>query len=156
MSSAPHTLEDLEAELEEGWEIRWDGRTGADYPPNYRIVELEMDVEGEPYTRQRQLQVLAQQFEEVEKLRDDEDAEGDSEAEGGEEDEGDGTEGEAEDSEALPDPIDELPGSIEELAKLTDDELRTLADHVDADAGSDPDRGELTDELIETLELGEE
>lgn len=150
MSSAPHTLEDLEAELEEGWEIRWDGRTGADYPPNYRIVELEMDVEGEPYTRQRQLQLLATEFEEVEKLRDDEDA-------GEEESDGDGTEGEAEETdEALPDPIDELPGSIEEVAKLTDDELRTLADHVDADAGSDPDRGELIDELIGTLELEEE
>jgi hypothetical protein len=149
MSSAPYTLEDLEAELEEGWEIRWDGRTGADYPPNYRIVELEMDVEGEPYTRQRQLQLLEKEFEEVEKLRDDEDAEGE-EAEGDEAEDGD------ENSEALPDPIDDLPGSIEELAKLNDDELRALADHVDADAGSDPDRGELIDELIGTLELEEE
>lgn len=146
MSSAPYTLEDLEAELDEGWEIRWDGRTGADYPPNYRIVELEMDVEGEPYTRQRQLQLLDKEFEEVEKLRED----GDGDEEGAE----GGVETETEDeSDALPDPIDELPDSIEGLAKLTDDELRALADHADVDVGSDPDRAELTDELIGTLEL---
>jgi hypothetical protein len=74
--TAPDTIEDLEALLEQGWEIEWDGRTGADYPPNYRLVELERrkDQPHEPYTPTKLLHLRARAFERVEReLQGDED-----------------------------------------------------------------------------------
>lgn len=76
MESEPYTLKDLNGELEDGWRIRWEGRTGSEYPPNHRIVELEMDLADEPYTRVRQLILPDEQYAEVEKLREGDDAPG--------------------------------------------------------------------------------
>lgn len=71
--TAPDSIDDLRALLKQGWEIKWDGRTGSDYPPNYRLVELERkkDQPHEPYTPTRLLHLRAKDFETVEeKLRD--------------------------------------------------------------------------------------
>lgn len=66
--SAPDSLDDVKELLEAGWEIRWDGRTGGDYPPNYRLVEFEKD-DSADYTPVKQLHLLAKDYEEVEKFR---------------------------------------------------------------------------------------
>lgn len=73
MESEPYTLKDLKSELEDGWRIRWEGRTAGEYPPDHRIVELEMDLDDEPYTRVRQLILPEEQYAEVEELRGDTD-----------------------------------------------------------------------------------
>ncbi|KYH26139.1 hypothetical protein HAPAU_12330 [Halalkalicoccus paucihalophilus] len=77
--SAPDSLEDVKELLDAGWEIRWDGRTGSDYPPNYRLVEFEKPDDLADYTPVKQLHLLAKDYEEVEKLREngDDDGEGD-------------------------------------------------------------------------------
>jgi hypothetical protein len=85
--SAPDSLEDVKELLDAGWEIRWDGRTGSDYPPNYRLVEFEKPDDMADYTPVKQLHLLAKDYEEVEKLREDgdDDGEGDeTERENGE------------------------------------------------------------------------
>lgn len=74
MESEPYTLKDLKSELEDGWRIRWEGRTGSEYPPSHRIVELEMDLADEPYTRVRQLILPEEQYAEVEELHEGDDA----------------------------------------------------------------------------------
>lgn len=84
--TAPDSLDDVEELLEAGWEIRWDGRTGSDYPPNYRMVEFEKPDDMADYTPVKQLHLLAKDYEEVEALREDG---GDSD---GSEDDGDETE----------------------------------------------------------------
>lgn len=66
MPEAPDSLADVETLIEEGWDVRWDGRTGSEYPPAYRIVELEKQVDPEPYTRVRQFQVDEDDFETIE------------------------------------------------------------------------------------------
>lgn len=93
MSSASDTLEDVKELLEANWQVRWDGRTGSHYPPNQRIVEFEKNLDDESYTRVRQLNVLAKDYEEVEKLREDGDGDGDEESE-----ESEGSEGSADES----------------------------------------------------------
>ncbi|WP_122090243.1 hypothetical protein [Halalkalicoccus subterraneus] len=84
--SAPDSLDDVKELLEAGWEIHWDGRTGADYPPNYRIVEFEKPDGMADYTPVKQLHLLAKDYEDVEKLREEGDG---TAAEGDEDDETD-------------------------------------------------------------------
>lgn len=69
MESTSDTLEEVKALLEAGWSIDWGGRTGAEYPPNQRLVEFEKSLDDEPYTRVRKLHLLEKDYEEVEKLR---------------------------------------------------------------------------------------
>lgn len=74
--TAPDSLDDVKELLEAGWGIRWDGRTGSDYPPNYRLVEFEKEGQHDDYTPVKQLHLLAKDYEKVETLRengDDED-----------------------------------------------------------------------------------
>lgn len=80
--SAPDTLRDVRELLEGGWQIRWDGRTGGHYPPNYRLVEFENTARYDSYIPVRQLHFLTEDFEEVEERRersDGDDAQSDSE-----------------------------------------------------------------------------
>lgn len=86
MQSTSDTLEDVKELLEANWKVRWDGRTGSHYPPNQRIVEFEKNLDDESYTRVRQLNLLAKDYEEVEKLR--EDGDGSGENADGEDDDG--------------------------------------------------------------------
>ncbi|MFC7006712.1 hypothetical protein [Halalkalicoccus salilacus] len=69
MESTSDTLEEVKALLEAGWTVDWGGRTGAEYPPNQRLVEFEKSLDDEPYTRVRKLHLLEKDYEEVEKLR---------------------------------------------------------------------------------------
>ncbi len=69
--TAPDSLNDVKELLEGGWEIRWDGRTGSDYPPNYLLVEFEKEEQRVDYTPVRQLHLQEEHFVEVEKLRED-------------------------------------------------------------------------------------
>lgn len=71
MQSTSDTLKEVKRMLEAGWTIRWDGRTGAEYPPNQRIVEFEKSLDDESYTRVRKLHLLEKDYREVEKLRED-------------------------------------------------------------------------------------
>lgn len=93
--TAPDSLDDVKELLEAGWEIRWDGRTGGDYPPNYRLVEFEKD-DSTDYTPVKQLHLLAKDYEEVEALREDDG--GSDEGENGNDD--DDVDGERDESEA--------------------------------------------------------
>lgn len=92
--TAPDSLDDVKELLEAGWEIRWDGRTGSDYPPNYRLVEFEKD-DGADYTPVKQLHLLAKDYEEVEELREDG---GGSEEGDDDSDDGDDADGEEDES----------------------------------------------------------
>ncbi len=67
--TAPDSLEDVKELLEGDWRIRWEGRTGSHYPPNYRLVEFEKPDDGADYTPVKQLHLLAKDYEEVEELR---------------------------------------------------------------------------------------
>jgi hypothetical protein len=99
MSSASDTLEDVKELLEANWQVRWDGRTGSHYPPNQRIVEFEKDLDDESYTRVRQLNLLAKDYQEVEKLRengDGGDGNTDEESEGSADDGGEDSESDEE------------------------------------------------------------
>lgn len=91
MESTSDTLEEVKALLEAGWTVDWGGRTGAEYPPNQRLVEFEKSLDDEPYTRVRKLHLLEKDYEEVEKLRE----EGDEG--GGDGDDGDDGDDEQED-----------------------------------------------------------
>ncbi|ADJ14263.1 hypothetical protein [Halalkalicoccus jeotgali] len=92
--SAPDSLDDVKELLEAGWEIRWDGRTGSDYPPNYRLVEFEKDEQHDGFTPVKQLHLLAKDYEEVEKLREDGTDGGDTDESGENGSEGNGNESE--------------------------------------------------------------
>lgn len=82
MESTSDTLEEVKALLEAGWSVDWGGRTGAEYPPNQRLVEFEKSLDDEPYTRVRKLHLLEKDYQEVEKLREEGDGEdGDDEQE---------------------------------------------------------------------------
>jgi hypothetical protein len=82
MESTSDTLEEVKALLEAGWTVDWGGRTGAEYPPNQRLVEFEKSLDDEPYTRVRKLHLLEKDYEEVEKLREEGDGDdGDDEQE---------------------------------------------------------------------------
>jgi hypothetical protein len=96
MSSASDTLEDVKELLEANWQVRWDGRTGSHYPPNQRIVEFEKDLDDESYTRVRQLNLLAKDYQEVEKLRENGDGNTDEESEGSADDGGEDSESDEE------------------------------------------------------------
>lgn len=85
MESTSDTLEEVKALLEAGWTVDWGGRTGAEYPPNQRLVEFEKSLDDEPYTRVRKLHLLEKDYEEVEKLR--EEGDGDDGDDGGDEQE---------------------------------------------------------------------
>lgn len=69
--TAPDSLNDAKELLERGWEIRWDGRTGSDYPPDYRLVEFEKEQQQVDYTPVRQLHLQESHFAEVKTLRED-------------------------------------------------------------------------------------
>lgn len=71
MQSTSDTLKEVKELLEAGWAIRWDGRTGGEYPPNQRIVEFAKSLDDESYTRVRKLHLLEKDYQEVEKLRED-------------------------------------------------------------------------------------
>lgn len=82
MESTSDTLKEVKALLEAGWTVDWGGRTGAEYPPNQRLVEFEKSLDDEPYTRVRKLHLLEKDYEEVEKLREEGDGDdGDDEQE---------------------------------------------------------------------------
>lgn len=81
MESTSDTLEEVKALLEAGWTVDWGGRTGAEYPPNQRLVEFEKSLDDEPYTRVRKLHLLEKDYEEVEKLREEGDEGGGDEQE---------------------------------------------------------------------------
>ena len=85
MESTSDTLEDVKELLEAGWTVDWGGRTGAEYPPNQRLVEFEKSLDDEPYTRVRKLHLLEKDYEEVEKLRENDGDDGDAADEDGEE-----------------------------------------------------------------------
>lgn len=74
MESTSDSLEEVKELLEAGWTVDWGGRTGAEYPPNQRIVEFEKSLDDEPYTRVRKLHLLEKDYEEVEKLREDDES----------------------------------------------------------------------------------
>lgn len=74
MKSTSDSLEEVKELLEAGWKVDWGGRTGSEYPPNQRIVEFEKDLDDEPYTRVRKLHLLEKDYEEVEKLREDDES----------------------------------------------------------------------------------
>lgn len=78
MESTSDTLEDVKELLEAGWTVDWGGRTGAEYPPNQRLVEFEKSLDDEPYTRVRKLHLLEKDYEEVEKLRENDGDDGDA------------------------------------------------------------------------------
>lgn len=88
MKSTSDSLEEVKELLEAGWKVDWGGRTGSEYPPNQRIVEFEKDLDDEPYTRVRKLHLLEKDYEEVEKLRED-DADGEDDGNADAEDGGD-------------------------------------------------------------------
>lgn len=69
--TAPDSLSDVKELLEAGWDVRWHGRTGSDYPPDYRLVEFEKDDEQVDYTPVKQLHLQEEDYEEVAGLRED-------------------------------------------------------------------------------------
>lgn len=93
MKSTSDSLKEVKELLEAGWNIRWEGRTGSEYPPNQRLVEFEKNLDDEPYTRVRQLHLLQKDYVEVEKLRERaQDSEDEESDEGDEADEDEGQE----------------------------------------------------------------
>lgn len=94
--TAPDSLDDVKELLEAGWEIRWDGRTGGDYPPNYRIVEFEKEDGQADYTPVKQLHLLAKDYEEVEKLREDDGGSEEGDDDSDDDDDAEDEEGESE------------------------------------------------------------
>lgn len=88
MESTSDSLEEVKALLESGWTVDWGGRTGAEYPPNQRIVEFKKSLDDEPYTRVRKLHLLEKDYEEVEKLREDDESDADDADDAADEDDG--------------------------------------------------------------------
>ncbi|MDL5362371.1 hypothetical protein [Halalkalicoccus sp. NIPERK01] len=69
--TAPDSLRDVKELLEAGWDVRWQGRTGSDYPPDYRLVEFEKNDDQVDYTPVKQLHLQEEDYEEVARLRED-------------------------------------------------------------------------------------